>query len=63
MQELKSLANQIKLVYYANLRAPKPFQLYLTGLGTGSRIHSALNTHIKDFRTYQESGYSPKNAF
>lgn len=44
---------QIKLACIANLRAPRPFQLYLTGLGTGSRIHNALNTHISDFHKYQ----------
>lgn len=53
MQELKSLAKQIKEAYFTNLRAPNPFQLYLTGLETGSRIHNALNTHIKNFSTFK----------
>lgn len=52
-QEQKSLARQIKEVYFANLHAPRPFQLYLTGLETDSRIYNALHTHIKNFSTFK----------
>ena len=53
LQELTSLAKQIELVYVANQRAPRPFQLHLTGLKTGGRIHHALTTHISGFSNYQ----------
>ena len=52
-QELKSLAKQIELTYIANLRAPRPFQLCLTGLERGSRTHHTLTTHITGFHNYQ----------
>ena len=53
LQELMSLAAQISCAYAANLRAPRPFQLYLTGLETGGRIHRTLHTRISDFSSYQ----------
>jgi tRNA (guanine9-N1)-methyltransferase len=58
---LKSLAEQIRLLYFENLSAPKPFQLYLTGLGTGSKLHQILTNNTPNFNSYQvevtERGY------
>lgn len=51
-KELKRLAGQLRQAYSANLRSPRPFQLYLTGLARGGRIQQAFRRRCTGFDNY-----------